>query len=440
MLPFADIDAAAVARVLSQVADRTNDLADAYFEALEVIELPPEDRSPGVRVRRETGLAVRLVREGRTWLAGRDGIEPERFGEAVRRVARALPSNPYPHPELGRTRFTEPPEAPEVLEFPSRATRALRERGLDREIAAAVRLTVRRHRRFVRVVGSQVSSGTERESFYSVDTETPWGRHGILLESLDDNAAEILAASLARRAEAQGAESPARGRSICVLGPAAAAVLLHEAVAHALEVDVLARGGHPEAAVGVRMGSELLDVFDDPRSGPEEVRRRADDEGFPTVRRCLLRRGTVEQPIADAAWSRRSDLLVAGGGRRGDRHDAPGPRSTHLELVAGSASSADLFAEGGLYLPEADRGRLDPETGLLTLRFPHGRRIQDGAPAETVGPLVLRGHVSDLLSRVDAVGADVRTGGAGWCAKDGVRMPVWASAPELRLDAVEVGP
>ena len=41
------------------------------------------------------------------------------------------------------------------------------------------------------------------------------------------------------------------------------------------------------------------------------MRRTADDEGFPVVRRCLLRAGVVEQPLADTEWARRSDVLVA---------------------------------------------------------------------------------------------------------------------------------
>ena len=41
-----------------------------------------------------------------------------------------------------------------------------------------------------------------------------------------------------------------------VLGPHAAAVFLHEAVAHALEVDTLGLTGRPEGALGLTMGPE----------------------------------------------------------------------------------------------------------------------------------------------------------------------------------------
>lgn len=247
--------------------------------------------------------------------------------------------------------------------------------------------------------------------------------------------------SLVRAWHARDATPPAAD-GVCVLGSAAAAVLLHEAVAHALETDTLALTGHPEAALGQRLGSEALDVFDDPAAAPPGVRRTCDDEGFPVLRRCLLRSGVIEQPLSDTLGSRASELLVAGAGRRGDRHSPPGPRSTFLELVPGGLAPSELFAdaEGGLYLPEAERGHLDPASGVFVLRFRHGRQISGGTLGAPVGPSSLRGRVPELLAKVTGVGREPRLAGAGWCAKSGVRVPVWASSPELRLEAVELEP
>lgn len=438
--PLSRLDARGIARSLSQIADRRGDLADAYFERLEVVELPPESRAPGFRVRREEGLAVRLLRGTGSWLAARDQVDKDSFHDALRRAARAMPRASYPLPDIDWPRWSTPVDAAEVQEFPSRFHEALRRHDAD----ASARLTVRRHRRRLRIVGSEVSTGVEAESFYSLETESDEGRRGLLVPCLLDDAAEEsaeqLAAQVARARRARDASPPAERSSVLVLGAGATAVLLHEAVAHALEADLLSLDGHPEAAIGVQLGSELLDVFDDPAEAPEGVRRKADDEGFPVVRRCLLRAGTVEQPLADSLWAHKSELLVAGAGRRGSRHDAPGPRSSHLQLMAGE--STDLFADadGGLYFPEAERGHLDPVSGVFTLVFPWGRRIQNHAPGPPVGRATLRAHVSDLLQAVRGVGKEVRSAGAGWCAKDGVLLPVWATSPEIRLEGLEIGP
>ncbi|HSG39822.1 MAG TPA: metallopeptidase TldD-related protein, partial [Thermoanaerobaculia bacterium] len=152
--------------------------------------------------------------------------------------------------------------------------------------------------------------------------------------------------------------------------------------------------------------------------------------------------GVVEQPLADALWARTSPVLLPGAGRRGTRHLPPGPRSTHLEILPGEATEADLLSgsEEGLYLAEASRGALDPLSGEFALHLPYAKRFRRGGLAETVGPCVLRGRVADLLTRAVEVGSEVRPAGAGWCAKGGQKLPVWATAPAIRLEGVDVLP
>jgi predicted Zn-dependent protease len=442
-MPFSKLDTAAVARTLSQIAERPEDVVDAFFERREEVELAPEGEAGALRAWREEGFAVRLVREGHTWLASRDAIESKPFAEALRQVARAISAASYPEPSLDLAP-PDPVSAPELLDFPAALSRAVR----AHHVGFPLRVSVRRHRRWVQVVGPRLVAGAEHESFYSCTVDSSWGRYGALLPRSTFGAAgpggaaeEVAAAMVARfRARAAPPATPHRGPA--VLGPAAVAVLLHEAVAHALEADTLALGGNPELAVGVPMAASCLDVLDDPAAAPEGVRRATDDEGASVVRRWLLRGGVVEQPLADALWARTSPVLSPGAGRRGTRHLPPGPRSSHLEILPGEATEADLLAgaEEGLFLPEASRGALDPLSGEFTLHLPYARRFRRGALAETVGPCVLRGRVADLLTRVVAVGAEAKPAGAGWCAKGGQKLPVWATAPALRLDGVEVAP
>jgi predicted Zn-dependent protease len=433
-MPFSKLDTAAVARTLSQIAERHEDVVDAFFERREEVEM---GEAAGLRVWREEGFAVRLAREGRTWLAARDAIEAKPFAEALRQAARAIPSATYPEPVLEM----EPPgpaTAPELGDFPPALARAVR----AHHVGFPLRVTVRRHRRWVQVVGPRLVAATETETFYSLSTESSWGRWGALLLRLDAAAAETAAAAVVSLFRARQAYPPAPFRGPAVLGPAAVAVLLHEAVAHALEADTLAQGGNPEAAVGVAMAASCLDVLDDPAAAPEGVRRTTDDEGAPVVRRWLLRGGVVEQPLADALWARTSPVLLPGAGRRGTRHLPPGPRSSHLEILPGDGQEADLLAgaDEGLFFPEASRGALDPLSGEFVLHLPMARRFRRGALAGTVGPCVLRGRVADLLTRVVAVGSDATPAGAGWCAKGGQKLPVWATAPSLRLEGVEIVP
>ncbi|MEM7480617.1 MAG: metallopeptidase TldD-related protein [Acidobacteriota bacterium] len=437
-MPFAHLDCAAVGRSLTQLSTRPEDLADAYFERTETLELPGSGATPGVRVRREEGFALRLTRERQTWLASRDGFDSKDFGQALRQVARVYPSAAYPAPRLEVGPWDGPPAAPELTELTSALERSIR----AHHVAFPLMLTARRHRRWLRVVSGPLVTEPEQEGFYSCTVELPWGTHGALFPKLGPPAVAHLADHLVETFRARRAPPPEPFRGVVVLGPGATAVLLHEAIAHSLEADLLALSGHPEGAVGVRLGRRELSVLDDPATAPEEVRRRTDDEGRTVRRRWLLREGVVQQPLADAAWAEGSEILIPGAARRGDRHGPPDPRSSHLELLAGDTAEDDLRAEaeGGLWIAEASRGSLDPLTGVFELGFVAARRIRGGAIGEPVGAGLLSGRIADLLGSLTAVGDERRLAGAGWCAKGGRKVPVWATCPAVRLEGLAVTP
>ena len=437
-MPLSGLDATSISRSLSQIADQPDDLADVYFERLEELELPPADEALGLRQRCEEGFAVRLVRGGRTWLAARDEIRSDAFTQALRQVARALPSASYPKPDLSTPSLPAAIEAPEVLSFPSRVAEQIR----SHHAGFPHRLTVRRHRRWLRVVGTRFAPEPEQELYFSCSADTPWGRYGAVLPDLDEQAVAEVAGSLMALFRAREAVPPGPHDGVTVLAPAATAVLLHEVVSHALETDTLALSGSPEAALGLQLGSEILDVLDDPADAPPGVRRASDDEGTQVSCRWLLRGGVVDQPLADLVAAFGSTRLTPGAGRRSNRNVPPAPRSTHLKLMPGPAEPSELLAEGGggMYLPQVARGSLDPLSGRFTLYLPHARKISGGELGEVVGPCRMLGKVSDLLGRVTAVGRDQQPAGAGWCAKGGQRLPVWATAPSLRVEGIRVEP
>jgi predicted Zn-dependent protease len=437
-MPFAGLDRPALARALAQLSEGSDDLVEGYLERLEVVEQPTSGGPPGGCRWREEGLAVRICRGDRVWAASRDRLDGAAFVDAARQVARAHPRAALPPPPIDPDPWPAPARVPELEDFPRQVDRLLRER----RVAFPYKLALRRHQRDLQLLGPQLVPAPERETFYSFRAELAAGTVGGLLVELGAAAAEAVAGRLADAFRARDAAAPEPGPATVVLGPGAAAILLHEAVAHALEADTLAAAGSPEAVRGLRLSEHPLDVLDDPGGAPHAVRRRTDDEGVPVVPRWLLRRGVVDQALADQRWARRYPSLSPGAARRSDRHRLPGPRSSYLRLLPGEGTLEEILGQAGegLYLPEATRGRLDPATGAFALELDHGRRIRDGALREPLGRCVLRGRLADLLGQVRGVAGTAVVAGAGWCAKGGQKLPVFAAAPAVWLAGVEVAP
>jgi len=438
-MPLSNLETGGIARCLAQVADRSRDHVDSFFEVLSETGVSGPSGALESESRSESGLAVRLLREGRSWLASSDGISPALFSRAVARVARARPSAVAPPPRslVGEALRLEDPS--ELAGFVDAVELAIKRR----HATFPIEWDLRSHRRHSRVVGAMLSPEQQEEAYYSCVARTPRSRWGTLLADLEGSTVENVAESLTAVFRGSRATPVATARGVdVVLGPAATAVLLHEAVAHALETDTLALTGQPAAAAGVELGSELLGVLDDPAGAAERVRRSADDEGMPVVKRWLLRSGVVEQPLADLFVGASSSELIPGAARRGSRHLAPVPRSTHLELLAGSSSLEELVADcgQGLFVRELSRGHLDPLSGELWLDFPYARRIERGSIGDSTGPGRLAGSVAATLAGVRAVGGDTTFAGAGWCAKGGHRLPVWARAPSVLIGGLDVSP
>lgn len=430
------VDAGRVEAALAQIAS-ADEQVEGFFERAETQELRIGGFGPPTRLLREEGFALRILRGERQWSVAHDGAGRDALAQACRQVARSTSQVPRARADLAFEAWDEEPRPSVLAEFARRIESHLRER----RVAFALELVVRRHRRWVEILGQRLAAEPQREEFFSVEASVAGAPWGTLLPALDGSARRV-AFALAESFRARSAAAPPAADLAVLLGPSAAAVFLHEAVAHTLEADSLALTGRPGAAIGLAFGSPQLDLLDDPAAAPHPVRRTVDDEGHPVSRRWLLRGGVIEQPLADRAWSALDRDLLPGAARRAHRQARPGPRTQHLELLPGERATEALLAEmeSGLFVEEVERGALDPVGGGFRLRARGGHRIAAGRLDDRCGALELSGTVAAAVQRVDAVASESRAGGAGWCAKDGHRLPVWATTPALRIDGLRVDP
>lgn len=231
---------------------------------------------------------------------------------------------------------------------------------------------------------------------------------------------------------------PDPGPATCLLSPAAAAVLLHEAVGHALEGDHLqAADGYPFAAAGAVFTDPALDIVDDPTRMDLPGAYSADDEGTVAHRTVLVHAGAIAGVLADRETAAHLGV-PAGNARRSSIHAWPRPRISNLVVEAPSVPRLPCREGADLEVASVRAGAFEPLSGELRLVVGHAFRLRGGRRVRPLGPFVLVGRVTEVLRSMRVAGPALPSGEPGWCGKAGDIVPVGAVAPWLLVRGLEV--
>ncbi len=443
------VDPALAEELLALLCSGGADYAEVFARAEATLTLAREPGAPAsVEHRGEGGVSLVLERGGRLWSSALGAEEPEALREEARRVARGtgIPTVQYPPhgrargiPPAGLPRLTDAAGVERLLDAAAEAARAADPRvcGFGAVYRETTSVTLR-----VGTEGATVRRADRLTTLYSralakEGAVAAWGTRAVGEPGgITADAAAGLGAEAARAACQRAEARPAPAGTLpAVLGPQAAGLFVHEAVAHALEADALLEGGGPwGAAPGGRMASEALTVAQlVPAPGA------LDDEGWPVAESVLVETGVWKGALTDRRSALRLSLPRTGSGRRDSFRSLPAPRSHHLAVSAGRGSLQELLGglEFGLYAARLGSGSVDPLTG--TFRFPvaEGVVIREGAVGEAVRGAVLQGRTSEALAALVWAGGR-RERHAGLCRRGGLSLPVWDLAPALLFERIEV--
>jgi TldD protein len=237
-------------------------------------------------------------------------------------------------------------------------------------------------------------------------------------------------------------DAPA-GTMTVVLGPGWPGILLHEAVGHGLEGDFnRKRLSAFSGRIGEQVASPLVTVVDDGTIPGRRGSLNVDDEGTPTSRTVLIEHGVLRGYLQDRLNARLMKMAPTGNGRRESYRHIVLPRMTNTFMLAGEDDPADILkgVSRGLYAVNFGGGQVDITSGKFVFSASEAYLIEDGRPTRPVKGATLIGNGPDVLTRVSAVGHDLRLDeGVGTCGKDGQSVPVGVGLPTIRIDGLTVG-
>lgn len=204
-----------------------------------------------------------------------------------------------------------------------------------------------------------------------------------------------------------------------ITSPAASGLIAHESFGHGVETDMFLKGrARARDYINRPVGSNLVDLYDDPTwpAGPGSF--FFDDEGQPASRTKVIDKGILVSGLTDLNAAMRLKLPRTANGRR-DGTGKAYARMTNTYFGAGPDKLEDMIAsiEHGVYLGEIESGMEDPKGWGVQCVLRWGRAIEGGKLTDQYFTQIgLTGFVPDLLSSISMVADDIRLSG-GSCGK-----------------------
>jgi len=261
-------------------------------------------------------------------------------------------------------------------------------------------------------------------------------------ELFDENDPVDVALKAARRAILMlEADKAPTGPMPVVISSAAGGTMIHEAVGHGLEADLVQKRLSKFAGrVGQRVGSSVVTVVDDATIPYKRGSFAIDDEGTPAARTVLIEDGVLKGFLHDLMTAKKDSTGPTGNGRRESFRHKPIPRMTNTMIAPGKSKPDDVVADTkrGLFVRKMGGGQVNTVNGDFMFEVSEGYLIRDGKMGPAVRGAALVGNGPDVLQRIDMVATD-QGFGIGTCGKEGQGVPVSDAQPTLRIRELTVG-
>ncbi len=265
---------------------------------------------------------------------------------------------------------------------------------------------------------------------------------GVGFELFEENDPPEVALRAARRAVLMlEADKAPTGVMPVVISSEAGGTMIHEAVGHGLEADLVQKGLSRFAGkVGKRVASDVVTVLDDGTIPRKRGSFAIDDEGTPAMRTVLIEDGVLRSFLHDLMTAKKDSAPPTGNGRRESFRHKPIPRMTNTMIAPGKSDPNEIVADTkhGLYVRNMGGGQVNTVNGDFMFEVSEGYLIGDGKIGPAVRGAALVGNALDVLQEIDMVGTD-HGFAVGTCGKDGQGVPVSDAQPTLRVRELTVG-
>lgn len=238
-----------------------------------------------------------------------------------------------------------------------------------------------------------------------------------------------------------GAGKAPSGQLPVVLSSEAGGTMVHEAIGHGLEADLVQAGTSVyKGRIGETVASELITVVDDATIPYARGSFCFDGEGTPAQRTVLVEDGVLKGYMYDRLSAMKDGCASTGNGRRESYRARPIVRMTNTLIAPGKSDPGDIVrsVSSGLLVRRMGGGQVNTVNGNFVFEVSEGYLIENGVVGEPVRGATLTGNGPEVLKKITMVGSDLGFG-IGTCGKDGQGVPVSDAQPTLLISGITVG-
>jgi TldD protein len=221
--------------------------------------------------------------------------------------------------------------------------------------------------------------------------------------------------------------------------PEVTGLIAHEAFGHGVELDMFARKRALAVDyVGRRVGSDLVNISDDPTIPGLAGSSFFDDEGELTRKTRIILNGIFVEGISDLFASMALKLPRTGNGMREDYSKKAYARMSNTFVEPGGTDPAEILGglDSGMLVEKSQWGMEDPKGWGVQVAALLGREVRGGRfTGRMFSPVMITGDVPGMLQSVSAVGNDLMMFG-GNCIKALLHYTtISTGGPTVRLRA-----
>ena len=236
------------------------------------------------------------------------------------------------------------------------------------------------------------------------------------------------------------AEAAPSGIFPVIADPELTGVLIHEALGHAVEGDlILQNDSILKDKMGEQIAPEIVNIFDDASKKDGFGYYPYDVEGVKTKPNQLVKDGKLISLLNSRETAAKLGMKSSGNAIS-IISDQPIVRMSNTYLQPGDNTFEELIEDipNGIYLKGSRGGQVDTGKGIFQFNAAEGYLIENGEISTPLRDVSLSGNILETLKNIDAIGNDFKLS-VGFCGKDGQTAPVGDGGPHTRILNALVG-